>query len=56
MPEIIIIPIGFDEPKKLGISEGSGDWVTDYEQDYSREFGMACWCDDMELCENEEHA
>jgi hypothetical protein len=29
---------------------------SDYKQDYSREFGMACWCDDMELCENEEHA
>ena len=25
------------------------------EPDYSREFGMACWCEDMELCQNEEH-
>jgi hypothetical protein len=26
------------------------------EEDYSREFGMACWCDEAEQCENEDHA
>jgi hypothetical protein len=25
------------------------------EPDYSREFGMACWCDEAEQCENEDH-
>lgn len=42
MPEIIIIPIGF-EPKP------------EPKEDYSREFGMACWCEDAEQCQNEEH-
>jgi len=44
MSKIIIIPIGFDKP------------MEETKPDYSREFGMACWCDDMELCENEDHA
>lgn len=56
MPEILIIPIGLDKLKELKIEEGSGDWVTDYEEpDYSRELGLACWCDDAEQCQNEEH-
>ena len=42
MPEILIIPVGFDiKPKP--------------EPDYARELGLACWCDEAEQCQNEEH-
>lgn len=44
MPEIVIIPIGFEpKPKE------------EQKPDYSRELGLACWCDEAEHCQNEEH-
>jgi hypothetical protein len=44
MPEIVIIPVGFDIKPE-----------TKPEPDYARELGLACWCNDAEQCQNEEH-